>query len=348
LNFKVLQPLQVIKKIVIVSAVIIIGTLAWQGATLYRYAYHPAGTVDAQDLIPVIAGETFTSLASKLEQRGIITDTRSFKLLALIRGDDKKLKAGEYALSPSMTPIQVLDTFVGGQSYLHRLTIPEGYTLKQIAEKVHRNEYGQRDEFITLANDPTFVSRFGIEVQSLEGYLFPDTYYFPKGASIEMIIKKMVERFKEQFPPQWKDRAKDLDRSIHEIVTLASIIEKETGDPSERPVIASVFHNRLKKKMRLESDPTVIYGIPNFDGNIKRKHLTALTPYNTYKIKGLPPGPIANPGRAAIEAALYPAQTDYLFFVSKKDTTHHFSRTIQEHQKAVRKYQLRSRKKSRP
>jgi UPF0755 protein len=340
--------LQATPKIVLVSAVAIIAAVIWQGAKLYRFAHHPADTIEAQKLTQVIPGERFTSLASKLERQGIITDTRYFKLLALIRGDDKKLKAGEYALSPSMTPIQVLETLIGGQSYLHRLTIPEGYTLKQIAEKMNRYEFGQSDEFIKLANDPTFIFQFGIEAQSLEGYLFPDTYYFPKHASTEMIIKKMVARFKEQFSVQWNDRAKDLNRSVHEIITLASIIEKETGDPSERPIIASVFHNRLQKKMRLESDPTVIYGIPNFDGNIKRKHLTAMTPYNTYKIKGLPPGPISNPGRAAIEAALYPAQTDYLFFVSKKDTTHHFSKTIQEHQKAVRKYQLRNRKKPQP
>jgi UPF0755 protein len=245
-----------------------------------------------------------------------------------------------------MTPNQVLDVLVDGKTYLHRITIPEGFTLKQIAEVLRTNELGQTDEFIALATDPQYVSSFEINAQSLEGYLFPDTYYFPRSATTKMIIRKMVERFDEQFPAQWHDRAKALGRTVHEIVTLASIIEKETGAAFERPLIASVFHNRLKKKMRLESDPTVIYGIPNFDGNIKRKHLRALTPYNTYRIKGLPPGPIANPGREAIKAALYPDKTDYLFFVSKKDTTHHFSKTIQEHRKAVRKYQLRRRKKN--
>ncbi len=345
---KVILTLRLTIKIVIGLIVIIMGTVAWQAIKLYRFANHPATASDVQELTPVIPGERFTSLAAKLEKRGIITDVRYFKLLALIRGDDKNLKAGEYALSPSMTPIQVLETLVGGQAYLHRLTIPEGFTIKQIAEEVGKNEFGERTEFIDLANDPEFVAQFDIEAESLEGYLFPDTYYFPRGASTQMIIKKMVERFKTQFPPEWNERAKDLNRSVHEIVTLASIIEKETGTPAERPLIASVFHNRLKKRMRLESDPTVIYGIPNFDGNIKRKHLRTMTPYNTYKIRGLPPGPIANPGRAAIEAALYPAETDYLFFVSKKDTTHYFSKTIQEHEKAVRKYQLRRRNKPRP
>lgn len=322
-----------------------VGALAWQATMLYRFANQPAGVDQAPGLTPVLPGENFTSLSSKLKQQGIIANIHYFKLLALFRGDDKKLKAGEYPLSAAMTPNQVLDALVDGKTYLHRLTIPEGFTLKQIAEELRTNELGQADEFIALAADPQYVSSFEIDARSLEGYLFPDTYYFPKTATTKMIISKMVERFDEQFPTQWNDRAKALGRTVHEIVTLASIIEKETGASFERPLIASVFHNRLKRKMRLESDPTVIYGIPNFDGNIKRKHLREMTPYNTYRIKGLPPGPIANPGRDAIKAALYPDKTDYLFFVSKKDTTHHFSKTIREHQNAVRKYQLRRRKK---
>jgi UPF0755 protein len=156
----------------------------------------------------------------------------------------------------------------------------------------------------------------------------------------------MVQRFRETISDRWRARADELGLTLHEIVTLASIIEKETGVPEERPLIASVFHNRLRKGMRLETDPTVIYGIEDFDGNLTRKHLRTPTPYNTYLIKGLPPGPIASPGRASLEAALYPADTDYLFFVARKDRTHQFSSTLEEHQKAVRKYQLRRRRKS--
>ncbi len=160
-------------------------------------------------------------------------------------------------------------------------------------------------------------------------------------ATPEKIISAMVKRFRSVFTPAFKEQAKKLGLSIHQTVTLASIIEKETGDPEERSVISSVFHNRLKKKMRLESDPTVIYGIKDFDGNIKKTHLKTSTPYNTYQISGLPPGPIANPGKKAIEAALFPADTDFLYFVSKKDNTHMFSTNIRDHNKAVRKYQLR-------
>lgn len=337
--------LKLIAKITIGLLIILVGTLIWQGTELYRFANLPAGVGQAPELTPVLPGENFASLSNKLAQQGIISNIRYFKLLAMFRGDDKNLKAGEYPLSAAMTPNQVLDVLVDGKTYLHRITIPEGFTLKQIAEELRKSQLGHADEFLTLAKDPQYVSSFEISASSLEGYLFPDTYYFPKSATTKMIISKMIERFDEQFQAQWYDRAKAMGLTVHEIVTLASIIEKETGAAFERPIISSVFHNRLKKKMRLESDPTVIYDIPNFDGNIKRKHLRALTPYNTYRIKGLPPGPIANPGQESIKAALYPHKTDYLFFVSKKDTTHHFSKTIQEHQRAVRKYQLRRPKK---
>ena len=150
----------------------------------------------------------------------------------------------------------------------------------------------------------------------------------------------MVQRFRSVFKPEWEERAASFGFTVHEVVTLASIIEKETGATFERPLISSVFHNRLRKKMRLESDPTVIYGIKDFNGNLTRKHLKTRTPYNTYKIRGLPAGPIANPGRASLEAALFPEKTKYIYFVSKKDRTHYFSTNLKEHNRAVRKYQL--------
>ncbi|MEJ2154793.1 MAG: endolytic transglycosylase MltG [Desulfobacteraceae bacterium] len=335
-------------KLIFAAAFIALLVLAWQGISLYQYAHRPTSADGAEEIVAVAPGEKFTALAAKLEQRGIITQASKFIRLALIKGVDKKLKSGEYPLTATMTPVEVLDVLVSGKSYLYRLTIPEGFTLRQIAEQVAAIGLGDAEKFIALATSAEYAATLNIEADTLEGYLFPDTYYFPKSASEDTIIRQMADRFNEQFIPKWRLRAKDLNRSIHEIVTLASIIEKETGDPSERPIIASVFHNRLRKRMRLESDPTVIYGIPDFDGNIKRIHLATPTPYNTYKIRGLPPGPIANPGREAIKAALYPAKTDYLFFVSKKDSTHQFSTNIRDHQKAVRKYQLRRRKKRRP
>ena len=200
-------------------------------------------------------------------------------------------------------------------------------------------------DFIQAATDTTRVRQIGLEGETFEGYLFPDTYFFPKEVTIERIISTMVKRFWSVFVPEWQARAKDLGLTVHQVVTLASIIEKETGAPFERPIISSVFHNRLKKKMRLESDPTVIYGIKNFDGNLTRKHLTTPTPYNTYKIRGLPSGPIASPGGASLEAALYPDDTKFIYFVSRKDRTHQFSTNLKQHNRAVQKYQLGRRKK---
>lgn len=307
---------------------------------LYRFAHRPAGTDDTPAIIAVAPGETFDHLAATLAQQNIIASERRFRFLARLRGEDKRLKAGEYALVSSMTPVQVLDTLVNNKVMLHRLTIPEGYNLHQIAAEIARLELADAGAFEALAANPAVAAALGHPADTLEGYLYPDTYYFPRGVLPRAIIETMVRRFDAQFPDAWRQQAILLKLSVHQVVTLASIIEKETGAPAERPVIASVFHNRLKKKMRLESDPTVIYGIPEFDGNLTRRHLMTPAPYNTYLIRGLPPGPIANPGRAAMEAALYPAQTDYLFFVSKQDGTHTFSRNYNEHSTAVRKYQL--------
>ena len=329
--------------ILFVAAVLVIS--AGSGFALWRYANTPVSRLDRQVVFAVSPGEPFDSLISRLTDDGLVNAPYKFKIWARLKGIDKKLKAGEYHLSASMTPNEILGVLVEGKAYLHHLTIPEGFNLKQIAAEVAAQGLGDSQTFLDLVMDPKTASKYEIKAQTLEGYLFPDTYLFPKGVSAATIIDMMVQRFNEQFSPQWHARARELHMSVHEIVTLASIIEKETGDPAERPLISSVFHNRLRKKMRLESDPTVIYGIKDFDGNIKRSHLNTRTPYNTYIIRGLPPGPIASPGRAAIKAALYPADTSFLFFVSKKDKTHHFSTNIREHNRAVRKYQLRHRRK---
>ena len=316
---------------------------------IYEMTRYP-DRVDAnhgdEHTITVASGEGFRATARKLQDLGLIQSPLKFRLFARLSGDHRKIQAGEFQLYGTMTPRQILATLVEGKVLLYRVTIPEGYTLRQIAQTVSQAGFGDDATFYRLTTDPTLVQEEKLAGQSLEGYLFPDTYYFPKGFSQTKIIAAMIARFHHAISDVWLARAKTLGMTLHEVVTLASIIEKETGDPAERPLIASVFHNRLKKGMRLETDPTVIYGIKDFDGNLTRKHLRTPTPYNTYVIKGLPPGPIASPGHAALEAALYPADTDYLFFVSRKDSTHQFSSTLKEHQKAVRKYQLRRKRKS--
>jgi len=327
------------------ALIAIAGIAAWIAIDLHRFAHRPVNQQDLPHIISVVPGESFGMLAERLQKADIVSNATRFKILARLKGDDKRLKAGEYALTTSMTPLEVIDTLVNGKVLLHRLTIPEGYNISQIAAEVQKTGLVTAEAFTRQAKDPAFVANLGLDGPTAEGYLFPDTYYFPRGITAKGIIEKMVDSFKAVFTDEWKNRAREIGLSPHDTVTLASIIEKETGDPAERPIIASVFHNRLKKRMRLESDPTVIYGIEDFDGNITRRHLSTPTPYNTYVIRGLPPGPIANPGRAALEAALFPAQTEYLFFVSKKDGTHYFSSNIKDHTRAVRKYQLRHRRR---
>jgi UPF0755 protein len=333
-----------LKKIIIVIAVI--GLLA--GAIIsallidvFVYGSRPADTNAAIQTLTIPSGQQFKRTIKALHQAGIITHPLKFKVLARLKGLDKKIKSGEFLLSAAMAPMEVLDVLVSGRVRLYKLTVPEGYNQEQIAALVADAGFASIEVFLKACKDTDLIQAKGIAAKDLEGYLFPDTYYFSRPTTPEAIISAMVKKFWSVFTDEYKKRADQINLSIHETVTLASIIEKETGVADERPLISSVFHNRLKKRMRLESDPTVIYGIEDFDGNITRKHLKTYTPYNTYRIKGLPPGPIANPGQKAIEAALFPEKTDYLFFVSRKDRTHHFSTNLRDHNKAVRRYQLR-------
>ena len=328
-----------------VVVIVVLFLLTMIAASIYLdlliYADQPAGSQTTEKLVIVHPGQGFKAFSKRLHASGIIQDRSKFELFAFIKGDDKRIKAGEYSLSSAMAPRKILEVLVSGKVRLYKITIPEGYNLRQIAKLVDHPGLTTETGFLKTATDSALASAMGIDAASFEGYLFPETYYFPKNLAPEKVISTMVNRFWLVFKPEWKEQAQALGLSVHQIVTLASIIEKETGAVFERPIISSVFHNRLQRNMRLESDPTVIYGIKGYDGNITRKHLAMPTPYNTYTIKGLPPGPIASPGIEAIEAALYPADTKFLYFVSKKDKTHQFSTNIKDHNRAVQKYQLR-------
>lgn len=308
---------------------------------LWFYANRATSENTDTVVIQVNAGQPFKITTDNLYAQGLIHSPFRFNLIARLKGYDKKLQAGEYLISGSMSPLNILEKLKKGEVRLYKLTLPEGFNIYQIAELIEKASFANKADFIKAATDAALVRQKLIHADTFEGYLFPDTYFFPKNISVQKIITTMVDRFWSVFKPEWKKKAQAYGFTIHQVVTLASIIEKETGAPFERPIISSVFHNRLKKKMRLESDPTVIYGIKDFDGNLTRKHLATPTPYNTYKIKGLPAGPIANPGQASLEAALFPINTSYIYFVSKKDRTHQFSTNLKDHNKAVRKYQLR-------
>jgi UPF0755 protein len=309
-----------------VVTLLLLAGLCLAGANWFlRFIDTPANPEGGEIILEIRPGDTFRTIAALLEKKGVISSGRLFGLLARYRKVTTRLKAGEYRLSPAMTPAGILDILVQGRVLLHRITVPEGLTFREIAGLAEQAGFSDSRRFMDLCAEGGFLASLGIGQPTLEGYLFPETYFFTRKASPEEIIRAMVARFNTVFTPGWRQRAADLGMDVHQVVTLASIIEKETGDPSERPLIASVFHNRLNRGMRLESDPTVIYGIKDFQGDITRRHLREPTPYNTYLIRGLPPGPIASPGRASLEAALFPADSDYLFFVSRKDTTHAFS-----------------------
>jgi UPF0755 protein len=232
---------------------------------------------------------------------------------------------------------------LAGQGLRALVTIPEGLTFRQIVSLLTEKGLGSADSFLCLNSDPAFLEKWGLPWQGIEGYLFPDTYYFSRFASAEEILGQMIGHFYKVFKSDLYRQAETLNFSVHEVVTLASLIEKETGTALERPLVSAVFHNRLKKGIPLQCDPTVIYGIADFDGNLTRDHLRTLTPYNTYVIQGLPPGPIANPGLKSLQAALRPANEDYLYFVGKGDGSHLFSSDLATHNRAVQQYQKRHR-----
>lgn len=312
---------------------------------VYAFLYTAPSREKTEKIVFVPQGASFNIIARKLEGEGVITDAGKFSLLAKFKGAITRIKAGEYEFTTAMTPTEILSMMVNGQVKDYTITILEGYTIREIAVVLSAMNIVDKNEFTAKATDAAFAASLGLEGESVEGYLFPDTYRFTKGMASEEIIKRMVQRFDRVYSeiifkkPEW------LRMNKRQIVTLASIIEKETGDTSESNLISAVFHNRIKKKMRLESDPTVIYGIKNFNGNLTRKHLLAKTPYNTYRIYGLPPGPISNPGRASLGAAIAPSPDTYLYFVSKNNGSHHFSRNLKEHNRAVYYYQKRLKSK---
>jgi UPF0755 protein len=328
-----------------------IETILWLFASIlclatvhfYSILYTPASWWGDKEgeirIITVPRGTSFRTIANILEKNGVLKDTKGFTFAAAVTGAQKKIKAGEYELSSAMTPMEILENLVEGRTKQYSVTFPEGYNIKQIATALDKANLADREVFIARAKDKVLAASLGIDGAGLEGYLFPDTYRFTKGMDVDEIIVRMVTRFKEVYNSEFRDQARKKGLTAREVVTIASIVEKEAGNVEEMARISAVLQNRLKRGYRLRSDPTVIYGIEDFDGNLTKKHLLALTPYNTYRNFGLPPGPIANPGRAALGATLNPSDEGYLYFVSRNDGTHHFSKTLKEHNRAVDYYQ---------
>ena len=312
------------------------------GIIIYQL-YIPLDTKSPQvKAIEISKGMNAKGIARLLKKEKLIKNGLTFRVLAKVKRVENRLQAGEYELNSSLNLSRILSKIEKGEVLAHPFTIPEGYNIRQITQILEEKGLAGKERFIALTKDAKFISRLGIQTKSLEGYLFPETYRVSKGMKEEEIIKLMASQFNKAVTEEDKKRAEELGFTFYEIIILASIIEKETSASEERTLISAVFHNRLKAKRPLQADPTVIYALGEvFDGNLKKEHLRVDSPYNTYRYRGLPPGPIGNPGREAIQAALYPADVDYFYFVSQNDGTHEFSSSLEEHNRAVWKYQKR-------
>jgi len=313
----------------------------WEGFTFLSRGAAPSP--GQERIFEVMPGEGFYRVARRLEESGLLTSAFHFKVLAKFSGHQDSLRVGEYAVRTDMRPMELLNVLSSGKSIERQITFPEGHNMYEMADLVETKGVGSRGEFLAVVKDPKLIRELlGEDLPSLEGYLFPETYNYTKFTPIESLVRGMVARFKDAYAGVGHDPAAGLSR--HQLVTLASVIEKETGAPEERPLISSVFHNRLRRNMRLQSDPTILYGIwaatGTYKQNITREDILNPTPYNTYTVAALPVGPIANPGKDALAAAVQPATSTFLFFVSKNDGTHTFSESLEQHNSAVQRFQM--------
>ena len=283
-------------------------------------------------------GASLKKFATLLEERRIIRSAGLFVLYARLRGDDSRVKAGYYQVNDAMAPVEILRRMVAGEVYELRCAVPEGYSIYQVAELLAGRHLFDKDTFLKECFNGPLLKELGIAGKSAEGYLYPCTYDITPNMTPTDLIRLMVGQFHKVNNRDLAVRVKGVRLSKRDIITLASMVEKEAVKPEEKPLIASVFFNRLALRMPLQSDPTAVYGVRAFAGNVSKQDITRPTPYNTYLIRGLPPGPIGNPGRGAIEAVLRPASTCYFYFVAKRDGTHYFSTSLQEHNQAVRTY----------
>jgi UPF0755 protein len=323
--------------IIIVTAVI----LGFLKLVDYGQNFLAPETVSREVVVSIPPGASNAQISQILQKAGVIRSAEAFiwalKAKSLLRRP-ANLLAGEQALDPSLNVWDTITLLGKGNFKLYPFTVPEGRSMYEIAAAVEAAGLGRANDFLALCRDPEFIRSLKIQAPTLEGYLFPETYNFPSKTPLKSIITSMTGQFFKVWN-KYSATASLKGMNVNEVVTLASIVEKETGQAAERPLIAGVFLNRLEKKMRLQTDPTVIYGLANFNGNLTRADLETRHPYNTYVIEGLPPGPIASPGEESIKAVLNPAPGRYLYFVSRNDGTHHFSETLAEHNRMVNRYQ---------
>jgi peptidoglycan lytic transglycosylase G len=292
--------------------------------------------------VEIPPGSGPASIGRRLAENGVIRDQLSFRIALARSGQARRLQAGEYRFDRPMTTREVIDKIARGDVFLRPITFPEGLTVRQMAEIYERDGGGSKADFLRAAQNAALVHDIDPVAHDLEGYLFPETYTLPRRTTADQLVQRMVTAFRDVMTPDLVQRAAARGLSVRELMTLASLVEKETAKSGERPLVAAVYTNRLKIGMGMQCDPTVIYALERagkYDGNLTRENLQFDSPYNTYRYAGLPPGPIAAPGRAAIEAAASPADVPYLYFVSRGDGSHVFSATLDEHNRNVYEFQ---------
>jgi len=329
---------KILKNSLLAAIVIVLLASAWFVHEFNSRTKSPAGKIKFE----VLSGQSVTTIARELKDKKIIKRTWPFLGGYKLFFSPASLKAGEYSFLLPLSTKDVLSILIEGHIILHSVTIPEGLTLSETAEQLKSQYSIDKDSFLRSSLNTTLIYEFDKEAKDLEGYLFPETYHFPKDTTTDKIVSSLIDQFKKTFSDEEKRRAEELGMTVREIVILASLIEKETSLPGERSLVSAVFHNRLRIGMKLDCDPTIVYALKQagkYKGRLLTKDLKLDSPYNTYLNRGLPPGPIANPGKASLKAALNPAEVKYLYFVSRNDGSHHFSLTFREHQNAVNKYQ---------
>lgn len=303
----------------------------------------PFGAFDGERFVEIPPGESTVGIGRRLVAAGVIRDELTFRVAMRWHASGRSLKAGEYRFTEPMSPTAVLDKLVKGDVHLVPVTFPEGLTAEEMGTVFAQSGRGSAQAFVNAASDPSLIQAIDPEADTLEGYLFPDTYHLPRSEGAEALVQRMVQRFKSVFDEELQQKADATGLTVRQLMSLAALVEKETARGEERPIVAAVYHNRLRIGMPMQADPTVIYALKRagrWNGNITRADLQFDSPYNTYRYPGLPPGPIASPGKAAIEAAIDPADVDYLYFVSRNDGSHAFATTLPEHNRNVQKWQI--------
>jgi UPF0755 protein len=332
------------KKLVISLLLLLVAAGALAAGLLYMRISRPyRGFRGSEQFVEIPQGGGSVSIGERLVAAGVIRDSITFRAALWMSRQGRHLKAGEYRFDRPMTPFEVIDKMARGDVFVISITFPEGLTFAEMAKIFESHGLGAAASFIEAAKDPAPIHDLDPAAKDLEGYLFPETYAVPHRTDAAKLARVMVARFEKVLTPELRQAAAARDLTLRQAVTLASIVEKETAKAEERPLVAAVYATRLRIGMPLQCDPTVIYGLiraGRYDGNIHKVDLSFDSPYNTYRYPGLPPGPIASPGRASLEAALHPADADYLYFVSRNDGSHEFARTLEEHNRNVQKYQV--------